>query len=82
MLLDEVRQALRLVHYSDRTEKAHIGWIRRFILFHDKRHPSKMGASEVRRFLSHLASDGQVSVTCRVSSDQSFLENSALRVNF
>ena len=54
-LLDRVRAALRTRHCSPRTEKAYVGWIRRFILFHDKRHPAAMGAPEITRFLSALA---------------------------
>ena len=60
-LLDAVREAIRLRHYSRRTEKAYVGWIRRYILFHEKRHPGEMGAREVSRFLSSLAVDGNVS---------------------
>lgn len=54
-LLDQVRDALRLKHYSDRTEQSYVAWIRRYILFHNKRHPKDMGASEVEAFLTHLA---------------------------
>ena len=54
-LLDEVRDRIRVRHYSRRTERAYVGWIRRFILFHDKRHPREMGAAEVEAFLTHLA---------------------------
>jgi len=54
-LLDRVREAVRVRHYSLRTEEAYVGWIRRFILFHHKRHPSVMGAGEVNAFLTHLA---------------------------
>lgn len=54
-LLDRVREAIRVRHYSRRTEEAYVGWIRRFILFHHKRHPSAMGAVEVNAFLTHLA---------------------------
>ena len=54
-LLDRVRQAARLRHVSRRTEEATVGWIRRFILFHGKRHPAEMGAREVVAFLSDLA---------------------------
>ena len=50
-LLDRVREVLRLHHYSRRTEKAYVHWIRRYSLFHNKRHPSEMGADEVTRFL-------------------------------
>jgi integron integrase len=54
-LLDQVRYAIRAKHYSLRTEEAYVQWIRRFILFHNKRHPRDMGAEEVRQFLSDLA---------------------------
>jgi len=58
--LAEVRGKLRYKHYSLRTEKSYIGWIKRFILFHHKRHPAEMGAAEVTAFLSHLATHGGV----------------------
>jgi site-specific recombinase XerD len=54
-LLDEVRSRIRSRHFSYRTEQAYVGWIRRFILFHGKRHPQDMGAPEVEQFLSALA---------------------------
>ena len=54
-LLDQVRDKIRLKHYSLRTEQAYVDWIRRYILHHDKRHPSEMGAAEVEAFLTHLA---------------------------
>lgn len=60
-LLDRVRLAVRQRHYSRKTERAYVGWIRRFILFHGKRHPAGMGEEEVSRYLSHLASRGRVS---------------------
>jgi integron integrase len=53
--MQQVRGALRVGHYSRLTEKAYCGWIRRFIVFHGKRHPTEMGAPEVEAFLSHLA---------------------------
>lgn len=59
-LLDQVRDCLRRRHYSLRTENAYVGWIRRFILFHEKRHPQEMGPTEVNAFLSHLARHDQV----------------------
>ena len=62
-LLDQVRQQIRLRHYSFRTEKAYVGWIRRFILFHGKRHPREMGAPEIEAFLSHLAVERHVSAS-------------------
>ena len=52
------RDVLRLKRYSYRTEQAYTQWIRRFILFHNKRHPTEMGAAEVRAFLVHLAVEG------------------------
>ena len=54
-LLDQVRDRLRVKHYSLLTEKQYLNWIRRFILFHGKRHPKEMGATEVEAFLTHLA---------------------------
>jgi integron integrase len=53
--LERVREVIRLKHYSLRTEKTYLDWIKRFIVFHGKRHPETMGADEVRQFLSHLA---------------------------
>ena len=54
-LLDQVRSAIRLRHYSIRTEEAYVQWIKRYILFHNKRHPLEMGSGEINAFLSHLA---------------------------
>jgi integron integrase len=62
-LLDRVRIALRVRHYARRTEAAYVGWIRRYIHFHDVRHPDEMGAVEVVEFLSHLAVDRQVTAS-------------------
>ncbi|HEY7169058.1 MAG TPA: integron integrase [Candidatus Binatia bacterium] len=62
-LLDQVRQALRARHYSHRTEKSYVHWIKRFILFHHKRHPLEMGESEIGCFLSALATDSHVSAS-------------------
>jgi len=62
-LLDQVRAVLRLKHYSLRTEQSYVDWIKRFILFHNKRHPEAMGADEVREFLSHLATEGGVAAS-------------------
>jgi integron integrase len=59
-LLDRVRDAIRLRHYSYRTEKSYVDWIRRYILFHNKRHPQEMGVAEIEAFLSHLAVQEQV----------------------
>ncbi len=59
-LLDQVRAALRVRHYSRRTEQAYVGWIRRFILANGKRHPAGMGAAEVEAFLTVLATRHEV----------------------
>jgi len=58
-----VRHAIRLRHYSRRTERAYAGWIRRFIAFHGKRHPRELGAGEVTSFLSSLATSGRSAST-------------------
>src|SRR5688572_6283575 len=62
-LLDRVRLAMRARHYSPRTEDTYVGWIRRFIFFHDRRHPDTLGADDVNRFLTHLAVDAHVSAS-------------------
>jgi len=59
-LLDRVRAALLFLGERPRTEKTYVGWIRRYILFHDKRHPADMGAAEVTEFLSSLAVQAKV----------------------
>jgi integron integrase len=62
-LLDQVRDRLRCKHYSYRTEQSYLHWIRRFILFHNRRHPEEMAEPEVAVFLSHLAVDRRVSAS-------------------
>jgi integrase-like protein len=62
-LLDQVRDVIRRKHFSIRTEQAYVGWIRRFILFHNKRHPRDMAETEVTEFLTHLARDGNVAAS-------------------
>src|SRR5512134_3884775 len=58
--LRSVREAIRVRHYSIRTEEAYVHWVKRFVLFHGKRHPAQMGEPEVSAFLSHLAVEGRV----------------------
>lgn len=60
-LLEQVRDRIRVKHYSIRTETQYLQWIKRFILFHDKRHPRDMAAPEIEAFLTHLAVVGNVS---------------------
>jgi integron integrase len=62
-LLDQVRQALRLKHYSYETEKAYVHWTKRYIIFHQKRHPAEMGKEEVEAFLAYLAVDQHVAAS-------------------
>ena len=62
-LLEQFRDALRVKHYAYRTEKSYIFWIRRFILFHKKKHPSEMGSRHISEFLTHLAVDRNVSAS-------------------
>jgi hypothetical protein len=67
-LLDQVRDALRLWHYSLRTEECYVGWITRFIVFHDKRHPAEMGGREIEEFLTDLAVRGHVSASTQTQA--------------
>jgi integron integrase len=60
-LLDQLRDRLRSLHYSIRTEQVYVDWVRRFILYHGKRHPLEMGATQVECFLTHLAVERNVS---------------------
>ena len=62
-LLDQVRQLMRLRHYSLRTEEAYVGWIRRYILFHGKRHPRELNEKHVSDFLSSLAINGRAAAS-------------------
>ena len=62
-LLDQVTQAIRTRHYSHKTEESYVHWIRRFIFFHNKRHPAEMGEKEIAQFLSRLASELHVSAS-------------------
>ena len=62
-LCRSVRDAIRLKHYSIRTEQAYVNWIKRYIYFHNVRHPAEMGAPEVQAFLTHLAVEGNVAAS-------------------
>src|SRR6266498_1470472 len=62
-ILDQVSEAIRLKHYSYRTEQTYKEWIKRYILFHNKRHPNEMGAPEIQTFLSHLATEQNVAAS-------------------
>ena len=62
-LLDRVRETIRMLHYSRSTEDTYVSWIRRFVLFHHKRHPLEMGKVEIGQFLSHLAVNARVAAS-------------------
>lgn len=62
-LLDQLRQKTRLLHYSRRTEDAYVDWVTWFTVFHGKRHPRELGASEIAAFLTHLAVDRQLAAS-------------------
>jgi hypothetical protein len=68
-LLDQVRDVIRLKHYSYRIEETYVQWIVRYILFHNKRHPKDMGVAEIEEFLTHLAVEGNVTAA---TQNQSF----------
>ena len=67
-LLDRVRDAIRVRHYSYRTEQQYVAWTRRFILFHGKRHPADLGGAEVEAFLSHLATERNVAAATQAQA--------------
>jgi integron integrase len=82
-LLDQVRDRLRVKHYSMRTEDTYLQWIRRFIFVHGKKHPREMGGPQVEAFLSHLATDARVagSTQNQASSALLFLYREVLQVD-
>lgn len=63
MLLDVVRETIRLKHYSYRTEVSYINWIKRYLDFHDRRHPREMGGAEIEAFSSYLAVEQHVAAS-------------------
>jgi hypothetical protein len=72
-LLDQVRNVIRVKHFSLSTERTYVGWIRRFILFHHKKHPKEMAESEIRQFISHLAVDAKISASTQTVALRSLL---------
>lgn len=59
-MLERVRAAIRVRHYSKRTEQAYVGWVRRFVIFHEMRHPVELGKPQIEAFLNHLAVEQHV----------------------
>ena len=72
-LLERLRNRLRTRRYSPRTERAYCGWVRRYVLYHERRHPAVMGESEIAQFLTHLASDKHVSASTQNQALQAIL---------
>lgn len=64
-LLSQVRLAVRVRHFSRRTEEAYVGWIRRFVSYHGMRHPAELGSAEVEGFLNQLAAGGGLGASTR-----------------
>ena len=81
-LLEQVSDLLRLKHYSKRTEEAYVNWIRRYIMFHNKRHPNDMGIPEIEAFLTHLAVDRNVAASTQNQAFSAllFLYREVLRI--
>jgi len=72
-LIDQLRGKIRLKHYSIRTEDSYTDWVKRFILFHDKRHPKDMGKTEIEAFLTHLAVSGKVAASTQNQAKSAIL---------
>jgi len=72
-LLDQVRDKLRVKHYSIRTEQTYLDWIKRYIYFHGKRHPKDLGARDIEAFLTHLAVVGTVAASTQNLAKSSIL---------
>jgi integron integrase len=72
-LLDQLRDRIRLKHYSIRTEEAYSEWVRRFVIFHGRRYPRDLGPAEVEAFLTHLAVDGRVAASTQNQAKSALL---------
>lgn len=72
-LLNQVQQVIRDKNYSNRTEQAYVAWIKRYILYHDKRHPAEMGALEGEAFLTHLEIDRSVAASTQNQAHNALL---------
>jgi integron integrase len=72
-LLDQVRDRIRLKHYSIRTEQAYLDWVRRFVVFHGRRHPRELGHAHVEAFLTHLAVEGNVAAATQNQAKSALL---------
>jgi site-specific recombinase XerC len=72
-LLEQVRRACRARQFSDRTADAYTGWVRRYVIFHGKRHPAELDAHAVAAFLTHLATDGNVGISTQSQAASALL---------
>jgi site-specific recombinase XerD len=72
-LLNMVKTDLRAKHYSERTEKTYINWIRSYIIFHNKQHPKDLGTEEIKKFINNLADEGKVSAATQNQALNSIL---------
>jgi len=72
-LMEQVSDALRTKHYSYRTEQTYMDWIKRYILFHNKRHPKDMGEQEIRQFIVHLAAERKVAASTQNQATSAIL---------
>src|SRR5437868_1820185 len=72
-LLDQLRDKIRLKHYSIRTEHVYVDWVKRFILFHNKRHPKLLGKDAVEAYLTHLAVARKVSASTQNQAKSAIL---------
>jgi len=72
-LVVRVRRTIRARHYSRRTEQAYVAWVRRFVMFHGKRHPAEMGGAEVEQYLTSLATEGRVSAATQNQASSALL---------
>ena len=78
-LLDIMRDKIRFKHYSIKTEQSYVGWAKRYIFFHNKRHPKDMGKLEIEQFLTHLATKLKVSPT---TQNQAFRAQQSAKYHF
>ena len=78
MLLEVVNDTIRCKHYSHRTEKSYLQWIKRYVIFHHKRHPREMGKVEVEAFLTYLAVEGKVSASTQNQAFNAILVKTAM----
>ncbi len=80
-LLDRVRHKIRLKHYSIRTEQAYVSWIKRYVHFHNMKHPKDMGEMEIEEFLTDLAARGKVSASTQNQAFNDLFQGHIIELN-